>query len=104
MIALTLAISTTTTKKIIVEARRRWGVKLLQENTRIYTKPNPLAPKLRKVTANSPSPHAPYSSAVPTSWQPKSSSTDKTTHAITLVSSPTMKALPVRPPSMEPPT
>jgi hypothetical protein len=45
MIALTLAVSTSTTKKTVEEAGRRSGVKLLHGNIGIYSKPNPLAPK-----------------------------------------------------------
>jgi FMN phosphatase YigB (HAD superfamily) len=44
-IGLTLAISTNTTKRIIEEAIKRWGVKLFLDNVTICSKPNPLAPK-----------------------------------------------------------
>jgi hypothetical protein len=44
-IGLTLAISTSTTKNIIEEANKRWGVNLLPDNVTICTKPNPLTPK-----------------------------------------------------------
>jgi hypothetical protein len=45
VITLPLAVATSTTKKIIEEAGRRWGIKLLHENIRICSKPNPLTPK-----------------------------------------------------------
>jgi hypothetical protein len=45
MIALTKAVSTAVTTKIIEEANKRWGIKLLPENVRICSMPDPLAPK-----------------------------------------------------------
>jgi hypothetical protein len=45
MITVAMAVSTTTTTKIIEKANRRWGIKLLPENVQICSKPNSLAPK-----------------------------------------------------------
>jgi hypothetical protein len=54
MIALTLAVATSTYKKIIEEAGRRWGVKLFHDNFRICYEPNPLAPRLKMATTYPP--------------------------------------------------
>jgi hypothetical protein len=57
MIALTKAVSTTTiATKIIEEANRHGGVKLLPENVRICSMPNSLVPKTLDGRRNSPSP------------------------------------------------
>jgi hypothetical protein len=44
-IGLALVISTSTTKKIIEEASKRGGIKLLPEDVKICSRPNPQAPK-----------------------------------------------------------
>jgi hypothetical protein len=53
-IGLTLAVFTTTTKKIIEEAIKRWGVKFLPDNVKMCSMPNHLAPKSLKGRRNFP--------------------------------------------------
>jgi hypothetical protein len=50
MIPLKIAVSTTTTKKIIEEVIKRRGAMLVPENVGMYSRPTPLAPKTPDVS------------------------------------------------------
>jgi hypothetical protein len=52
-ISFTKVVSATTTNKIIEDANKRWRAKLLPDKVKIYSRPNPLAPKTHEDRRNS---------------------------------------------------